>query len=751
MHGIVAATLVVAVLFARESRQQGVNVAVTNLIESVTTFSQCLELATNASSQPNGGVSCSSPDDGMVSLILQLTPQTGGGTVYEFDTTDPVVLGQLAPGVALQQALVTVSMARAGLAYQLQLIRYVPAAYFPQTVGEVPITGLEAVAPIFAVGTSLLTNTITAPEGLLTDAVGVLLLLADIIGKSCPAWNGLVEACNGVAEFDPSQPDPCFDSSNFANPLDSLPGLPLVNTSMMFRGLAERGYGNCTDAWCGVCYGPQGMSRSVCMRERFFWVYPIFRVYRIFPMPLMNTTITVSIRNLSPNSSATQPEVLTLGVSLNQAQIPGSQPLPLTVYSQNRRVQATFLGAQSLVPLPIQTGFIIAAEKNPYSVPSQVQPGMYDYACAQAIDQSSQDNSVYCPPYDAFEEGPVNPRCPDPNDVATCTGRPPYFWFWGINGRNNLNIGAGCNQFGITPDYYGRNNGQNAQAVCRNGLLSCVPGFWVTPAGYSKNMQAFVTENFEFCGWDEGSQTCTLSTQTPPNMPQSLGSDGAQSRVWLSQNFLQYIPFVNLGMSSRVQLLVSGSFVAQETVAGTGYLQQPPQGAGCVLVLGSDGSLFTTVCSTSGVPADFSVILNCSSPDYQVGVAEVSTTVQPGACTTVGPFRITLGGSQIVPNSARGCVVQLYNAVNTLLSTLGQNCTETNPRFLQAGAAGGGGETFSSENDASCPWTSPTCWSWLALDMPSWQGFLAGLLAFLVMAAIIIGVVMVVWLAISRI
>jgi hypothetical protein len=563
------------------------NVARTNLIESVTTYKQCLQ--TDPALNSSTGIACNTPDDGMVSLVLSLVPETGGGTQYEFDTTDPVVLGSLAPGTAVQRARVTVLMARAGLAYQLQLIRYVPAAYFPQvTSNGSPINGLTiAGAALFVM---------PLPPQIV---VGTLLLLAGTLKHTCPTFNGLVRSCNGRAEVVAN----CYNASQFfTDPRTELPGIAFVNETVMFRGLGARGFGNCSNTWCGVCYSPQGMSRTECNRERFFWVYPIFNVYRLFPSPIVNTTITVTVQNLDTNSSSssTQPETLTLGVSLNQAVIPNSQPLPLSVFSQNRRVRATLLGVQSLSPLPIQVGYIFAAQKHPLTKLNQIQPGVYDYECTTSVNQFAQPiENTYCPPYDAFEEGPTNPRCPDPNDASTCTGKPPYFWGWGIYGRNGLFIGPGCNEYGITPDYYGRQNGRNSQAVCRNGLFACIPGFdaGTDPSRFARSPLELIQENFDFCGWD--GSTCSRSPQTPPNMPQALGSISGQSRVWLSQNYMMHIPYANLGIATRVQILVSGSFLGQRVVAGRGFLAQPRTGAGCRLVFGGSGSMFATVCSTT--------------------------------------------------------------------------------------------------------------------------------------------------------
>lgn len=558
-----------------------------------------------------------------------------------------------------------------------------------------------------------------------------------VLLSTCPCCG----ACTGRSEQQTTctgatGPFPAFDPTtvSFTPPFR----VAAVNASEMYRGSVD-GDDQCYSLFCAVCVIEAGAapSRRSCQHERWIWIYPLWRVYTIQPYPIVEYSITVTLTRTSDLAQET--------LTLRPFGLPNGTESQFVAFSANNLVRVELLDQSSFDTIPAQLGMIIAAERHPLATPSA---GNAIVDCDPA--------TQFCPPYAAYEEGAVNPRVARAGQVSPV----PEWWFWGVNGENQLFVGPECNQYGVTPALIPRgrtthvdapmtatSNGvptdsyplqANAMSMCHSFQTTCVPGydFWSNLGEFAQPPTFFAQQNLKFCAPDPATRRCT-NPIAPPYMPAPSTSNNAVPNVHLTGDKLVVDVADNLGFSSQIQVRVSGTFLRRVRILGTGYLRHIDLNA-CSLVLGTDGTMQVDVCSSTPVAADFNVVLNCSAagPAYNVFVPSATVTVLPKQCQTVA-LRLRLTGSTIVPEG-RECVLTLFDTNTTeprLLDTLTEGCRESLPTIVppnQSTNTGGG-----TTSTVQCDWYNLPCFVGIAI--PNWFAMLLTALLPLLILAIIIG------------
>lgn len=648
------------------------------------------DLCTTSANGSTHDVECG-PDEtvGLTSLTLSQPANTGASTYYTFDMFDEHTQKFNRPNRRLAQRLsFRVGVGAIVLKYRLRLKNRVPDRYVVQR-----------------------------------DT-----------GEICPNS----QACNGRAlQLPPGSM--CNETARYANgvkfqspEVDFGPDLAIIPTEDMYRGFAPENV-ICGASNCGVCLGAQA-TRPRCETERFLMVYPMWQVLEFDGLPIITVRMNVTVIL----DGVTQ-DVIELAVNLDTT----TDGEPASTFGSNDdNTLSVEVSAQTTVfPFKAQPGFIVAAEKHPLAHKNTVPVTM------ETCPRSADAQKIYCPPENGYEEA-LDPNQPEVNPHPDFCQANSRWWFFVEQGVNGWQHGFECNQMGIRPEWYVKNNGNNANLPCTLEVGACVPGFAPTlatgldvrkfPGFYSqqneqdRNSKPVVVSGDRVLEW-----TCDPRAET--NRPWALQGNVGFANTHVQNNFLYAQPAADTNVFYEINFLISGELDRVIFVKSAGFLRSPTF-TPCILVQGRDGGFTVEVCNTATIASDYGLTLECLDERYGLGTAETTVTVDGNACEAVGPLNIRLVGD-IVPGGMF-CTVTLFDLATLLaIDVLDQRCEELEPRRQQPLGAGIEGQFGAGPE---CSWFNFSCWG-LEVYMPDWLAFLSlfgfALLGFLVILLILACVV----------
>lgn len=454
---------------------------------------------------------------------------------------------------------------------------------------------------------------------------------------------------------------------------------------------------DCSLVTCGACttYGG-GINRLGCNADTFWWRKPLWRVYEIQPLAVIEYKVTVRI--IPQGVADEDAEVVTLGIAeggldneiqtldctnCTNTDAPGAgggRSFRLVGFSQNGAVRAELLGQSRFGIIPYQRGLIVAAD-DPDNPPSAAGGFGRGYDEGRLNPRRSLDACV----------GAGYDRDPHTGELRTLETdpfcAPPINWFWAINQRDQFRFGPGCNEFGMRPsalvqDFMG-------DFTCTDDHHTCVPGidFWSSPAFASRPPLVFIEQNHAF--HLESVARTPPRAQAPFYLPHPSCFGPGCNNVWLDRETLRVDPPRNIGVRVRLAVRVAGNFSRLIRVLGTGELRPvfgenstQPANAACQLTLGRQGSLFVDMCNTGNITADYSAELQCTSQQYNEEVNVQSATIAPQSCFRA-EFRIGLSGAQI-DEVGRSCDIVMFDAEQNQLDSLVQGCIEQDISIMGA-------------------------------------------------------------------
>lgn len=615
-------------------------------IKELFAYDSCQSTAVGNASE----IECTTPETTLLSMTTALVSNTGLGTAYILEMDQDYFAGRLPPNRRLAKSIrLTYEVSEVTTKYALDLEARVPDRY----------------------------------------------ILQKDTGSACQ----VSEVCNGRFSEAPMG-EPCNTTKpystrflggriKFRSPADDyFEELAVVPTDDMYRGFSA-GARRCGAASCGVCQDSGQNARATCDTERFLMVYPMWSVFQISPWPFVAYSITARLLDLETLDA----EEIELGMNLNLA--PSGEP-----YRQFARAQSpggTFvieiLQHTSLLPYPAVPGYIVAAEGHPRAAETCVRdPSICARRTAleqnQACPPGADARGLYCPVFDAWQEA-ADASVPQVNPRPQRCEPGPRYWFFAEQGRNGWRHGYECNENGIRPDWYSKNDGRNAAIPCVQQKGACVPGYdtSLSGGGDARKLPPFYPEqnrqqrgsvcpggllaNGRCAQWD-------CDPRAPVNTPWSVQRNEGFWNTWLADGFMWVEPEADTNMFIDVNALISGDFVQVERIRGSGYLQSAGEDP-CILVRNRDGGFMVDVCNDSPVGSDFAVDITCETERYQLGVGSTTVSVEGNRCVSVGPINIRLQG-EIVPGGDF-CTARLSElGTFAVIDELDERCQELAPR-----------------------------------------------------------------------